>query len=65
MWKSNKNRKAIQKRYQWVDGQGGHKMVVSESQGIPIRRQKKQKNISVIFPQTTTNQISHPLLHSK
>jgi hypothetical protein len=52
MWKSNKNRKAIQKSYQWVDGQRGHKMVVSGSQGIPIRRQKKQKNISVIFPQT-------------
>jgi len=51
MWKSNKNRKPIQKSHQWVDGQRGHKMVRSGSQGIPIRRQKKQTNISVIFPQ--------------
>jgi hypothetical protein len=34
-----------------MDGQRGHKMVRSGSQGIPIRRQKKQKNISVICPQ--------------
>jgi hypothetical protein len=34
-----------------VGGQRGHKMVWSGSQGIPIRRQKKQTNISVICPQ--------------
>ena len=51
MWKSNKNRKPIQKGHQWVDGQRGHKMVRSGSQGIPIGRQKTQTNISVICPQ--------------
>jgi len=51
MWKSNKNRKPIQKGHQWVDGQRAHKMVRSGSQGIPIRRQKTQTNISVISPQ--------------
>jgi hypothetical protein len=51
MWKSNKNRKPIQKGHQWVGGQKGHKMVRSGSQGIPIRGQKTQTNISAIFPQ--------------
>jgi len=51
MWKSNKNRKPIQKGHQSVDGQRAHKMVLSGSQGIPITRQKKQKNISGFFPQ--------------
>jgi hypothetical protein len=51
MWKSKKTRKPIQKGHQWVDGQRGHKTVPSGSQGIPIRRQKKQTNISVFFPQ--------------
>jgi hypothetical protein len=51
MWKSNKTRKPIQKGHQWVDGQKAHKMVLSGSQGISIRRQKEQTNISVISPQ--------------
>jgi len=34
-----------------VGGQRGHKMEPSGSQGIPIRRQKTQTNISVICPQ--------------
>jgi hypothetical protein len=51
MWKSNKNRKPIQKGHQWVGGQRGHKVVPSGSQGIPIRRQKTQKKSSVICPQ--------------
>jgi hypothetical protein len=51
MWKSNKNRKPVQKGHQWVDGQRAHKVEPSGSQGIPIRRQKKQKNISAICPQ--------------
>jgi hypothetical protein len=51
MWKFEKNRKPIQKGHQWVGGQRAHKVVLSGSQGIPIRRQKTQTNISVFFPQ--------------